>query len=130
VTRARIVVRKAACTLEFIEGARVETYPVAIGSNPDGADKATEGDCRTPEGVFTIVSVEDSSGWTRDGKFAYGPAFLRLDCPPWKGIGIHGTDEPGSVGTKASLGCVRMRNEDLARIVDRVTVGTTVEIVP
>lgn len=127
---ARITVRKALCTLEVTDGQQVESYPVAIGSNPDGADKLAEGDCRTPEGTFAIVSIEDSSTWMRDGKFAYGPHFLRLHCPPWRGIGIHGTDEPDSVGSKASLGCIRMRNDDLLKLVKRVTVGTPVEILP
>ena len=105
-------------------------FPVAIGSNPDGADKQAVGDCRTPEGVFEVESVEDSSDWERDGRRAYGPWFIRLRCPPWEGIGIHGTDEPGTVGTRATLGCVRMRNDDLLQLVPRVAVGARIEIVP
>jgi lipoprotein-anchoring transpeptidase ErfK/SrfK len=123
-----VVVRKSRCVLELHEAGGVERFPVAIGSNADGGDKQAPGDRRTPEGEFEIISVEDSSGWERDGERVYGPFFLRIGCPPWEGIGIHGTNEPETVGTKATLGCIRMRNEDLLRVVPRVGVGTKVVI--
>jgi lipoprotein-anchoring transpeptidase ErfK/SrfK len=123
-----VIVRKSECVLELHDAGRVERFSVAIGSNPDGRDKEAPGDCRTPEGEFEVVSVEDSSDWDRDGERVYGPFFLRLACPPWEGIGIHGTNEPDTVGTKATLGCIRMRNEDLLRVVSRVGVGTKIVI--
>ena len=45
-------------------------------------------------------------------------------------IGIHGTDQPESVGTDASHGCIRMRNEDVTRLVEEfgLPLGTPVEI--
>jgi lipoprotein-anchoring transpeptidase ErfK/SrfK len=45
-----------------------------------------------------------------------------------KGIGIHGTDSPDTIGRSASHGCIRLANWDAARIVNQVTVGMTVEI--
>lgn len=39
---------------------------------------------------------------------------------------IHGTNRPGSVGTFASYGCIRMYNHDIADLFGRVSVGTTV----
>lgn len=129
-TDPHIVIRKSQFVLEFTKGGRTVAYPVAIGSNPDGADKVEEGDSRTPEGEFTVSSIEDSSEWEHDGERVYGPLFLRLECPPWVGIGIHGTNDPGSTGTRASRGCVRMRNEDLLSLAREVSVGTTVKIVP
>jgi lipoprotein-anchoring transpeptidase ErfK/SrfK len=39
---------------------------------------------------------------------------------------IHGTNEPWSIGDRASSGCVRMLNEDITDLYDRVAVGTTV----
>lgn len=123
-----IVVRKSDFILELTSPAGVERFPVAVGSNPDGADKRAPGDCRTPEGEFEIVSIEESTDWERDGRRVYGPYFLRIACPPWEGIGIHGTDEPELLGTRATLGCIRMRNEDLIRVVSRVGVGTKVVI--
>jgi lipoprotein-anchoring transpeptidase ErfK/SrfK len=45
-----------------------------------------------------------------------------------KGIGIHGTDNPDTIGRSASHGCIRLANWDAARVVNQVTVGMTVEI--
>jgi lipoprotein-anchoring transpeptidase ErfK/SrfK len=44
------------------------------------------------------------------------------------GYGIHGTDEPESIGHSVSHGCVRMRNEDIERLYPMVGVGTPVYI--
>lgn len=126
----RIVVRKGDYLLELVTDGGTDRFPVAIGSNPDGGDKVAEGDMRTPEGEFEIVSVEDSSEWEHEGARVYGPFFMRLACPPWQGIGIHGTDDRSTVGTKSTRGCVRMRNEDLEILVKRTGVGTKVTIVP
>jgi lipoprotein-anchoring transpeptidase ErfK/SrfK len=45
------------------------------------------------------------------------------------GIGIHGTDEPESIGREASQGCIRMRIPEVEELYERVPVGTPVEIV-
>ena len=39
---------------------------------------------------------------------------------------IHGTNAPGSIGTFASYGCIRMLNADVVDLFDRVRVGTPV----
>jgi lipoprotein-anchoring transpeptidase ErfK/SrfK len=39
---------------------------------------------------------------------------------------IHGTNRPGSIGTYASYGCIRMLNADIIDLFDRVHVGTDV----
>ena len=44
------------------------------------------------------------------------------------GYGIHGTDVPTSIGTSASHGCVRVRNEDIETLYQIVRVGTPVFI--
>ena len=44
------------------------------------------------------------------------------------GYGIHGTDQPQSIGRSVSHGCVRMRNEDIERLYPMVAVGTPVYI--
>ncbi len=41
---------------------------------------------------------------------------------------IHGTNRPDSIGTAASYGCIRMRNEDVTDLFGRVSVGTTVVV--
>jgi lipoprotein-anchoring transpeptidase ErfK/SrfK len=45
-----------------------------------------------------------------------------------RGIGIHGTDSPDTIGRSASHGCIRLANWDAARLVNQVTMGMTVEI--
>jgi lipoprotein-anchoring transpeptidase ErfK/SrfK len=44
------------------------------------------------------------------------------------GYGIHGTDDPSSIGRSVSHGCVRLRNEDIATLYDMVEIGTPVYI--
>jgi lipoprotein-anchoring transpeptidase ErfK/SrfK len=45
-----------------------------------------------------------------------------------KGIGIHGTNNPDSIGRSASHGCIRLANWDAVRVLNAVTQGVTVEI--
>ncbi len=47
------------------------------------------------------------------------------------GFGIHGTNEPDSIGREASLGCVRLGDEDIALLFDLLCRGkSTVEVRP
>jgi lipoprotein-anchoring transpeptidase ErfK/SrfK len=41
---------------------------------------------------------------------------------------IHGTNRPGSVGGFVSYGCIRMLNDDISDLYQRVSVGTTVTV--
>ena len=43
---------------------------------------------------------------------------------------IHGTNNPASIGTQVSSGCIRMRNADVIDLYDRVAVGTKVIVLP
>lgn len=132
-TWVRIV--KRGFVLELHDGEKlVRKYPIAIGSG--SGDKRSQGDRRTPEGRFSISQIQPSSSWTHDfgdGKGAirgaYGPWFLRLKTG-WKGIGIHGTHDPDSIGTSVSEGCIRMHNADVAEIKRWVRPGTPVIIEP
>ena len=63
-------------------------------------------------------------------KGAYGPWFLRLDVPGRRDIGIHGTHLPESIGTRATEGCIRLANEDIKDLKERIKVGTVVTILP
>jgi len=55
-----------------------------------------------------------------------GTRWMGLSAP---GVGIHGTDEPASIGYSESHGCIRMLVPDAEWLFDHVTVGTTVFIV-
>ena len=41
---------------------------------------------------------------------------------------IHGTNEPNTIGQSVSSGCIRMMNEDVIDLYERVPVGTRVEV--
>ncbi|NLC47295.1 MAG: L,D-transpeptidase, partial [Firmicutes bacterium] len=51
-------------------------------------------------------------------------------APRGEKYGIHGTDEPSSIGKHASSGCIRLRNRDVEELYDQVQIGTEVEIRP
>ena len=42
---------------------------------------------------------------------------------------IHGSNEPWTIGTEVSSGCIRMRNEDVIDLYERVRVGTKVVVI-
>ena len=42
---------------------------------------------------------------------------------------IHGSNEPWTIGTQVSSGCIRMRNEDVTDLYNRVRVGTKVIVI-
>jgi lipoprotein-anchoring transpeptidase ErfK/SrfK len=42
---------------------------------------------------------------------------------------IHGSNEPWTIGTQVSSGCIRMRNEDVIDLYDRVPVGAKVVVI-
>jgi lipoprotein-anchoring transpeptidase ErfK/SrfK len=55
-----------------------------------------------------------------------GTRWMGLSVP---GVGIHGTDEPSSIGWNASHGCIRMQVVDSEWLFTHVRIGTTVYIV-
>jgi lipoprotein-anchoring transpeptidase ErfK/SrfK len=46
-----------------------------------------------------------------------------------QGDGIHGTDEPGSIGSAASHGCIRMLVPDVIQLYGMTPVGTPAYVV-
>ncbi len=115
------------------KGNQLSKYPIACGLNPGNKEK--QGDMKTPEGVFGVSEIQKSEDWSHDfndgnGEImgAYGPYFIRLHVPGYKGIGIHGTHDTTSIGNKITEGCIRLRNEDLVQLVPMVKHGTIVII--
>jgi lipoprotein-anchoring transpeptidase ErfK/SrfK len=41
---------------------------------------------------------------------------------------IHGTNEPDSIGTRVSSGCIRLINQDVIDLYDRVHIGSKVVV--
>ncbi len=130
----RIVVDKSDFQLAIYKGQELlVAFPCAIGLV--AGQKEAVGDMRTPTGEFTVDDIDDSTWWSHDfgdgrGEIegAYGPWFISLRTPHWSGIGIHGTHDPQSIGTRASEGCVRLQNKDLIILRKFVKIGTKVTI--
>lgn len=134
-----LVVDKTALELRVYEqDSLISRFEIACGKYM--GNKLSEGDCRTPEGDFTICKIQDSSTWKHDFKDgagiidgAYGPYFFRLQGDSLKadaGIGIHGTCIPQSIGSRSTEGCICLRNEDIKELYGYVYVGMHVIILP
>jgi lipoprotein-anchoring transpeptidase ErfK/SrfK len=74
---------------------------------------------QTPLGMYTIINKVPNPG----GPF--GAFWMGLSRPHY---GIHGTNNPASIGNLVSLGCVRMYNEDVLALAAIVSIGTHVTI--
>lgn len=125
-----IVVDKPKLKLYVIDG-NDTLFTGGICCARNFGNKQHRDDRRTPEGEFKIANIHDASGWLYEGRIphVYGPWFLRLDAGGWDGIGIHGTNSPGSIGHRRSKGCIRMKNEDIVKVKDLAFVGMKVIVV-
>ncbi|MFJ8237603.1 L,D-transpeptidase family protein [Ureibacillus sp. NPDC094379] len=88
-----------------------KTYPIAVGRML----------YETPVGDFVIISRHPNPG----GPF--GTMWLTLSKEHY---GIHGTNDPSSIGNAVSKGCVRMYNQDVEELASIVPNGTAVTIRP
>jgi lipoprotein-anchoring transpeptidase ErfK/SrfK len=119
----RIVVSIPDRKLAVIENERVVSfYPVAVGADASPS----------PVGTFTIVSRVSNPTYYRPGKIiqpgAANPIGTRWIGLSAKGYGIHGTDDPKSIGFAKSHGCIRLRNRDVEKLFERVRAGDVVEL--
>lgn len=89
-----------------------KSFPCAVG-------KPTT---KSPVGDWAVVYKGTNWGG------GFGTRWMGLNVP-WGIYGIHGTNKPGSIGTAASGGCIRMFNRDIERLYPIVKVGTRVSIV-
>ncbi|UCE27170.1 MAG: L,D-transpeptidase family protein [Candidatus Coatesbacteria bacterium] len=111
----------------FDDGVRAAVYPCAPGKP----------ETPTPTGTFSTGGKSVDPTWYWEGKAippgpenGLGTRFIAIanDSYP-RGYGIHGTNEPESIGTAASHGCIRMYNEDVEALYPMVDAGETVVIV-
>lgn len=107
----------------YKDGQLMVEYPCCTGK--DGC---------TPEGSFTVTSKLVDPTWYWQGEAippgpdnGLGTRFLGISK---KGYGVHGTNEPDSIGYSLSHGCVRLQNEDIEELYGMVHVGTVVVIGP
>ena len=110
----RIVIDLDARRLQLTRhGTIIKTWPVAVGKP----------DTPTPIGNWLIVqkSVLAPPG-------IFGTRWMRLSIP-WGSYGIHGTNNPNSIGSQSSHGCIRLLNRDVEELYDLVQPGTSVSII-
>jgi lipoprotein-anchoring transpeptidase ErfK/SrfK/putative cell wall-binding protein len=113
-----IVVDKSDFRLYLVKGdVLVRDYPVAIGAI--GAE--------TPPAMWKI-----NAKYYTYPLGAYGPRKMRLyrqvgSSYVYTAYNVHGTNQPWTIGTKASAGCIRLYNEDVLDLFPRVPLGMLVQ---
>jgi L,D-transpeptidase catalytic domain/Putative peptidoglycan binding domain len=127
-----ITIQQSTFTLRLFKNLKVrKRYKVAVGQPA----------YPTPRGQFTIQSKQvnpvwsvPNSPWAGElaGTVVTGGSAANPLKARWMGIangvGIHGTGEDGSIGSRASHGCIRMHVADVVDLFRRVPVGTPVLI--
>jgi lipoprotein-anchoring transpeptidase ErfK/SrfK len=110
---------------------QIRSYRVAVGQPA----------WPTPEGLFHVQSKSVNPAWSvpnsswagsQAGQTIPGGAAGNPLKARWigfaSGVGFHGTDNPGSIGSAASHGCVRMYVRDVVRLYAWVRIGTPVYV--
>jgi L,D-transpeptidase catalytic domain len=119
----RLQVNRERFRLTLFEGCRkVRTFPVGIGTV----------DTPTPVGRFYLAGLFKPP----DPNSVYGAYVYTLSgysevLTNWELggiIGLHGTNNPSSIGQYSSHGCIRMLNEDIMRLRKILPIGTPVVI--
>lgn len=104
------------------DGTVKKVYPVAVGKDSTPS----------PEGLFLVVDRVAGPTYYHAGKVVppgpHNPLGTRWMGLSQKGYGIHGTNEPLSIGKAVSHGCIRMAKSDLEELFSRTQVGDTVLI--
>ena len=119
----RILVSIPDRQLAVLEADRtIRIFPIAVGA----------AQTPSPSGAYRIVQHIPNPTWYTKGRIVppgkanpLGTRWLGLSV---KGYGIHGTNNPSSIGHSASHGCIRMRNRDVEQLFDMVSIGDPVEL--
>lgn len=127
-----VTVNRSTFKLRVFKGLKIsKTYSIAVGAA--GHD--------TPPGLYSITNKAVNPTWNVPnsawaGSLAGTTVAGGSPSNPLKarwlgiadGVGIHGTSEDWSIGSRASHGCLRMHVKDVIDLYPRVPVGTTVLI--
>jgi L,D-transpeptidase ErfK/SrfK len=104
------------------QGKVIRTFPVAVGASVSPS----------PTGEFRIVRRLSDPTYYHEGVVIppgsdnpVGPRWIGLSQ---KGYGIHGTNQPSSIGHAASHGCIRLRNRDIKQLFEMTSIGDVVDI--
>lgn len=120
-----VIVNKSNNELAFIQDNKVQTV-VSVGTG-----KKQE---LTPEGLFTIVVKAKNPYFRRndipggDPKNPLGSRWIGFDAMGTDGriYGIHGTNQPASIGKYVSQGCIRTQNEVITSLFPLIPLGTKI----
>jgi hypothetical protein len=129
--RHYVLIRRDDFRLDYFRGMRlVRSYPIAVGM--EGLD--------TPAGMYEVQGKQINPSWlVPTSKWAGDKAGQLVPPGPdnpikarWLGFngsaGIHGTADVGSLGSRASHGCVRMSIPDVKDLYRRVPVHAPVRV--
>ncbi|XJZ29104.1 L,D-transpeptidase [Bacillota bacterium Lsc_1132] len=123
-----VIVNKQTNQLALIDDNRVQTV-VSVGSG-----KTRE---LTPEGLFTITVKAKDPYYRKknipggDPANPLGVRWIGFDANGTDGrtYGIHGTNEPASIGKYVSQGCVRAQNEVIKSLYPLIPLGTKILVI-
>jgi len=110
----------------YLNGYIVYRFKVATGKDP----------ALTPTGTFKIITKVKNPWYLPknipggDKNNPLGTRWLGLNVPGTGGYtyGIHGTNNPASIGHHISQGCIRMYNKDVEWLYRHIPLNTTVII--
>lgn len=127
-SRVKIIINKKVNKLAYLnDGEVVRVFPVATGRIA----------ALTPEGNFEVVRKIVNPYYSKQKiaggspKNPLGVRWLGLNAcnTPGNTYGIHGTNNPKSIGKYASGGCIRMNNKDVIWLYQNTALHTPVEII-
>lgn len=135
----KVFVKKSTRTMQLLsQGKVIRSYHIALGDNPKG-HKTTQGDERTPEGIYTLDYKNENSIAYRSIHISYpnkadiAQAKAR-GVNPGGAIMIHGQMNGYEKFTEFNQqrnwtdGCIAVTNDEMDEIMDAVRIGTPIEI--
>jgi len=104
----------------YERGQKKSSYPIGVGT----------GDTPTPPGDYyiTIKVIPKKSVYGALVMMVSGFSEKLTNWPDGGQIGIHGTDDPSTIGQNISHGCIRLHNEDILDLSQYIAFGTPVSI--
>jgi lipoprotein-anchoring transpeptidase ErfK/SrfK len=129
----------------YFKGHLYRSYHAVFGRSPFSGAKEWEGDMRTPEGNYLIISKHPSARFewflrlnypnaADEERFEQGRATHLISASIREGgqIGIHGTDAPALnvADVNWTTGCISVGNDEINEMARLLPVGTLVVIAP
>ena len=120
-------VNKKRCRIELTlldSGKFIRWYPCGVGKENGW----------TPAGEYKIQNKEINPTWFKpaggivkplDPENALGTRWMGIG----NNLGVHGTNQPDSIGKPESAGCIRMQNQDVEELYKIVTYGSHVTVI-